>query len=113
MHCTQDGFVSPASHQAVPTACPSGISSTNLRDQYPPMGTRVRLKSTFNTSTLSPQSKVIAVAMQNYGLLLADNGSDYFFQGEPNPSWDDSQLDELKLIGGDQFEVITMPTIQR
>ena len=113
MHCTQDGFVTPASHQAVPTACPPAITSATLRDQYPPMGTRIRLKSTFDVSTLSAQSKVIAVAMQKYGLMLADNGSDYFFQGEPNASWNDGQLNELKAIGGDQFEVLTMPTIQR
>jgi hypothetical protein len=113
MHCTQDGWVTPASHQAVPGDCPAGISTTTLRDQYPPMGTRIRLKATFDTSTLSAQAKVVAAAMKKYGMILADNGSDYYFQGEPNAGFDDNQLGDLKNIAGDQFEVLTMSAIQR
>jgi hypothetical protein len=111
MHCTQDGYVSPASHQAVPSACPKGITNANLRAGYPPMGLRVRLKPKYDTSTMSTQAKVIATAMQKYGMILADNGSDYFFQGDPNPGWDDNQLNDLKNIPADAFEVLTMPAI--
>jgi hypothetical protein len=113
MHCTQDGFVPPASHQAVPNQCPGGISQANLRAEYPPMGTRIRLKSGFDISGFSTQAKIVATAMQKYGLILADNGSDYYFQGDPNPGWDDNQLNDLKGIPGDAFEVLTMPTIMR
>ncbi len=113
MHCTQDGFVTPASHQAVPTLCPAGISQANLRAQYPPMGLRMRLKAGYDITAMSVQAKTVAMAMKKYGLILADNGSDYFFQGDPNPSWDDNQLSDLKNIPGDAFEVITLPTIMR
>lgn len=112
MHCTQDGYVTPASHQAVPSQCPKGITNANLRAQFPPMGLRMRLKAGYDISAMSTQAKVIATAMKKYGLILADNGSDYYFQGDPNPGWDDNQLNDLKNIPGDAFEVITLPTIQ-
>ncbi len=111
MHCTQDGYVTPASHQAVPGQCPKGITQANLRAQYPPMGLRMRLKGLYDISAMSAQAKVVATAMKKYGLILADNGSDYYFQGDPNPGWDDNQLNDLKTIPGDAFEVITLPPI--
>ena len=113
MHCTQDGYVTPASHQAVPNQCPKGISQSDLRAEYPPMGTRIRLKSDYDTTAMSAQAKIVAAAMKTYGLILADNGSDYYFQGDPNPGWDDDQLNDLKTIPDDAFEVLTMPTIMR
>jgi hypothetical protein len=112
MHCTQDGFVYPASHQAVPNQCPN-ITTVELRDQYPPMGLRIRLKATYAISALPAQAKVVAQAMQTYGMILADNGSDYYFQGEPNPSFSDTQLNALKGIPGDAFEVLTPAVIER
>ena len=51
--------------------------------------------------------------MQTYGMILADNGSDYYFQGDPNPGWNDTQLNALKAIPGDQFEVIVPGAIGR
>ena len=111
MHCTQDGYVTPASHRAVPNQCPPGISNADLRAKYPPMGTHMRLQGTYDTSKMSAQAKIVAVAMQKYGLILADNGSDYFFQGDPNPGWDDDQLNDLKAIPSSAFEVLTMPPI--
>jgi len=116
MHCTQDGWVYPASHQAVPggvNGCPAGISSATLRAEYPPMGTRIRLKSTYVTSGLPLQARIIADAMKKYGMILADNGSDWYFQGDRDPGWNNTQLDALKNIPADQFEVLEMPTIER
>lgn len=112
MHCTQDGYVAPASHQAVPNACPA-ISQAQLEADYPPMGLRVRLKSTFDVSTLTPQARIVATAMQKYGMILADNGSDYYFQGDDDPSWDDADLGALKAISGDQLEVLVPGPIAR
>jgi hypothetical protein len=62
---------------------------------------------------LPAQAKIVAQAMKTYGMILADNGSDYFFQGDPNPGWNDTQLNALKAIPGDQFEVIVPGAIGR
>lgn len=116
MHCTQDGFVAPASHQAVPTGrdgCPAGITSDMLRAEYPPMGTRVRLKRGYATASMPTRARAIAEAMKTYGMILADNGSDWFFQGEDSPGWTDADLDALKAIPADQLEVLSMPAIER
>jgi hypothetical protein len=93
---TQAGYILPATHYA----------SSRTNPLLPPMGMRLRLKASFDTSQLSGQARVIAVAMQRYGLIVADNGSNWFFQGAPNPGWDDDQLEQLKSISGDNFEVV-------
>jgi hypothetical protein len=46
------------------------------------------------------------VAMQRYGVIVADNGSNWFFQGAPNPGWNDDDLNQLKSISGSEFEVV-------
>jgi hypothetical protein len=112
MHCTQDGYVKPASHQAVPTGkngCPAGIATADLEASYPPMGSRIRLKSAYDISGMSSQAKIIAQVMKTYGMILADNGSDYFFQGDDDSRWDDNQLGDLKKIPGDAFDVVVFP----
>jgi hypothetical protein len=70
------------------------------------MGMRLRLKASYDISTLTGQAKVIAVAMQHYGLIVADNGSNWYFQGGTDPRWDDTSLDQLKSIPGTAFEVV-------
>jgi hypothetical protein len=112
MHCTQDGYVKPASHQAVPTnknGCPAGIATADLEANYPPMGLRIRLQSGYDTSGMSSQAKIIAQAMKTYGMILADNGSDYYFQGDDDANWDDNQLNDLKNIPGNAFDVVVFP----
>jgi len=73
---------------------------------YPPMGLRVRLKAGYDVSALPPQARAIAVAMQRYGLILADNGSPWFFGGVSDARWDDDQLNALKAIPGSAFEAV-------
>jgi hypothetical protein len=70
------------------------------------MGMRLRLKASYDISTLTGPAKVIAVAMQHYGLIVADNGSNWYFQGGTDPRWDDTSLDQLKSIPGTAFEVV-------
>jgi hypothetical protein len=48
--------------------------------------------------------------MKTYGMILADNGSDYFFQGDDDSRWDDNQLNDLKGIPGDAFDVVVLPS---
>jgi hypothetical protein len=92
------GYVFPASHDA--TSGPGG-------DARPPLGLRVRLKPSVDPDTFAAPAAVIVRAMQKYGLILADNGSDWFVTGVPDPRWDDELMhDELARITGDDFEVV-------
>ena len=93
---TRRGYVLPATHFA------SSSDATDL----PPMGMRFRLKPSFDVTSLSGQARVIAVAMQRYGLIVADNGSNWYFQGAPSPGWDDDDLGQLKSIAGSWFEAV-------
>ena len=93
---TRRGYVLPATHFA------SNDGSANL----PAMGMRLRLKASFDTSQLTGQARVIAVAMQRYGLIVADNGSNWYFQGAPSAGWNDDDLNQLKAISGSNFEVV-------
>jgi hypothetical protein len=92
------GYIYPASHDA--TSGPGG-------DARPPLGLRVRLKSTVDPNTFAPPAAVVLRAMQKYGMILADNGSDWFVSGAPDPRWDDELMhDEFARITGDDFEVV-------
>jgi hypothetical protein len=89
-------FLWPARHQAG--------AATNA--SLPPMGARFRLKATYPISTFSAQAQVILRAMQRYGLILADNGSNWFFSGTEDAAWPDSLLSELKTVPASQFDAI-------
>jgi hypothetical protein len=93
---TRDAWVHPASHCAGDTSDPSA----------PPMGLRLRLKAGYGLSRFSGHAKVIAEAMKRYGLIVADNGSNWFFSGTSDRRWDDENLNQLKRIPGNAFEVV-------
>lgn len=93
---TRRAYVAPATHYA--------SSHTDL--DLPPMGLRLRLRAGYDVARLTGQARVIATAMQQYGLIVADNGSNWFFQGAPSPGWDDDDLNQLKGISGNEFEVV-------
>ena len=99
---TQTGFIPPASHSA----------SNKTDPTLPAMGMRFRLSASFNVAALTGQAKVIATAMQRYGLIVADNGSNWFFQGAPDPGWNDDDLNQLKSIPGTAFEVVDTGPVQ-
>lgn len=98
---TRHAYVSPARH----------FASNDTSPNQPPMGMRVRLKASFDISTFSPRIQVILRAMKKYGMFLADNGSNWFISGAPDPRWDDNELRQLKTIAGSNFEVVQMGTI--
>ncbi|MFI5308423.1 MAG: hypothetical protein ACHQ53_13785 [Polyangiales bacterium] len=107
LHCTRPNYVAPATHQAVPGSCdPNDMNA-------PPMGFRVRLQASYDVSGLSASAQVVARAMQRYGLILADNGSDFYFQGEDNPGWADTDVEPLKTIPASAFEAITPPPLEK
>jgi hypothetical protein len=93
---TQRGYVLPATH----------FASSRTDPALPPMGLRLRLRADYDLSGLTGQARVIAVAMQEYGLIVADNGSNWFFQGAPSAGWDDDELNQLKAVPGSAFEVV-------
>ena len=95
---TANAFTPPASHWA-------GNSSNTFAA---PMGMRLRLKSSFDISKFSPQSKVILAALQKYGMILADNGSSIYISGDPDNRWDNNDLGSLKSVPASAFEVIQM-----
>jgi hypothetical protein len=95
---TRKAYVSPARHYA----------SRSRNSSLPPMGMRVRLKKSFKISGYPKQARVILQAMKTYGLILADNGSNWFFSGAPDPRWDDTALNKLKNVPGSAFEVVKM-----
>ena len=70
------------------------------------MGLRVRLKSWFDISGFSPRVRIILRAMRRYGMILADNGSPWYFSGTSDLRWDDDELNELKSLRGSYFEVV-------
>jgi hypothetical protein len=92
------GFVYPASHFA------SRLTGANL----PPMGMRVRLKASFNVSTFPPSVQVVLTALKKYGMIVADNGSNWFVSGAPDNRWNDSDLHTLGQVHGSDFEVVQM-----
>ena len=105
---TQNGFILPARH----------FASSSSNPNYPPMGLRLRLKSSYDISHFNTVSKIILTAMQQYGMFVADNGSDWFFSGEGTGNnrtscWNDDQLDQLKSVPGSAFEVVETGPITR
>lgn len=93
---TLRGYIHPATHFA------SSITDPNV----PPMGLRVRLKADYDLSGLSGHALVIATAMKKYGMILADNGSNWYFTGAMDTRWDDENLNQLKSIPGSAFEAV-------
>jgi len=73
---------------------------------YPPMGARFRLDPDFDTSGYGRYAINVIHAMQTYGLVLADNGSPWFFQGEQNANWPEGLIEDLKQIPADAFEAV-------
>jgi hypothetical protein len=72
-----------------------------------PMGTRLRLKASFNCTALAtPESRVVCAGMKRHGLILADIGSNFYFSGSPDPRFDDSKLQPLQTIPGTSFDVV-------
>lgn len=93
---TQTKHIWPARHDAGSTSSPS----------YPPMGARFRLMASFPTSGYRPDTLAVLHAMKTYGLVLADNGSPWYFQGTADKRWPSALLDELKTIPANAFEAV-------
>ena len=93
---TRRAYVAPATHWA------SSSRDANL----PPMGLRVRLKAGFDESGFPPPVQVILRGLKTYGMLLADNGGDWFISGVPDERWNDDELRAIKRVKGSDLEAV-------
>jgi hypothetical protein len=93
---TRNTFVYPARHQASSDGDPS----------LPPMGLRLRLKASFDVSHFPRQSRIVLTALKRYGMIVADNGSDWYVSGAPNRGWNNDDLHSLGGVRGSSFEVV-------
>jgi hypothetical protein len=99
--CTGAHYVYPARHIAA--SC-SGADA-------PPMGLRVRLKAGVSIAHLPYQARVVAQALKQYGMILADNGSPWYISGAPNPRWNDDALHQLDTLSGRDFQVVNTSSL--
>lgn len=93
---TRRAHVLPATH----------VASNSDDPDRPAMGQRFRLRADFDRSPFSGQARVLLDAFATYGLIVADNGSNWYFQGAPGDCWDDTDLDQLKGVPGTAFEAV-------
>jgi hypothetical protein len=93
---TTDGTVWPARH----------LTSNDGRSNIPPLGARFRLKGSFDISVYPLELQVLLRAMQEYGLILADNGSDWYVSGAPDERWNNDLLHKLDDVTGNDFEAV-------
>jgi hypothetical protein len=95
--CTQQSYLWPARHEAG-QADPS----------CPPMGARFRLDASFTlaAAACSPMCQALIATMKTYGLILADNGSNWYIQGTADRRWTLALVDQLKRIPASEFEVV-------
>ena len=99
---TDTSYVWPARHQAGARHDPS----------LPPMGARFRLDASFPIAQYSKAARVVIRAMQRYGLILADNGANWYFQGVADPRWPIALVDELKSIPARDFQAVNESSLE-
>ena len=101
---TQRGYIHPATH----------LASTSTDASLPPMGLRLRLKSSFSLAGYHGQALVVLRALKRFGLIVADNGSSWYITGAADPRWSDEDLNQLKTVPGSAFEAVhTGPILHR
>src|SRR6266498_4333508 len=92
-----NGYIWPARH----------LTSNNpSAPQIPPMGARLRLKASYNISSYPPEMQVLLRAMKTYGIILADNGSNWYVSGAPDARWNNDMLHLLDNLTGNNFEAV-------
>lgn len=96
MSRSQAAYIPPATHEASDETDPSA----------PPMGLRFRMKASFDCSGFSTETQVICAGLKKYGMIVADNGSDWYISGATDARWNDEALNGVKEIPGDAFEAV-------
>src|SRR5438105_13051218 len=93
---TQRASILPATH----------FASSSTDSNRPPMGLRLRMKASITLGCSCPQSQVIVTALKKYGMIVADNGSNWYISGATDTRWDDDDLHSLATVTGSAFEVV-------
>jgi hypothetical protein len=93
---TQRGFIHPATH----------FASSSSDAALPPMGLRLRLRAGYDIAGFTGAARVILEALRRYGMVVADNGSNWYVTGASDPRWNDTDLNQLKAVPGSAFEVV-------
>jgi hypothetical protein len=93
--CTKRAYIWPARHQA-------GVADPDC----PPMGARFRLRVGYDIMGYSSRAQVVLRAMKRYGMIVADNGNDWYFQGAVDPRWTYSFVDQLKKVPASAFVAV-------
>ncbi len=101
-------FTAPATHAAGTSWADGNGDCIGPNNQPPILGMRIRLNANFDISKFSQTNQVILKAMKQYGMILADNGSNLFFQGTPDSRWNDDDLNALKTVPASAFDVVKM-----
>ena len=99
---TRRAYVWPATHYA----------SRLTDEKYPPMGQRFRLRADFDMTGFSRDAQVILTALKRYGMILADNGSDWFISGAPDERWNNAVLRELRRVAGRDFDAVDVGSLE-
>jgi hypothetical protein len=99
---SSEHFIWPAEHEA---------GSKRSLD-YPPMGARFRLKASFSLAGYSRDTKVVLRAMKTFGLILADNGSPWYFQGAASTKWSNTMISQLKTIPASAFQAVDESSLE-
>ncbi len=99
---TRRAYVWPARH----------FASSEADASLPPMGLRLRLKRSYDISRFPRQSRVVLQALKQYGMVVADNGSDWYVSGAPDPRWSNDDLHSLHTVPGSAFEVVDPASIR-
>ena len=99
---TRRAYVWPARHYASDLTDPS----------LPPMGLRFRLKKNYPVAGFPRQARIVLRALKEYGMIVADNGSDWYVSGAPHPKWSNEQLHTLHRVPGSAFEVVNASILE-
>ena len=100
---TQRAYVFPARH----------FASDSRDPDLPPTGLRLRLKASYPLGRFHGQSLVILRALRRYGMIVADNGEDWYITGASDRRWNDEDLNQLKTVPGRAFEVVRTGPLHR
>ena len=101
---SDEAYLWPARHEA----------GAGKNANYPPMGARFRLNASFSLSNSQCASacQTVITAMKQYGLILADNGSNWYFQGTTTSSWTYTMVNQLKQIPAREFVAVNESSLE-
>ena len=77
------------------------------------MGLRLRLKASYPITGFPRQARIVLEALKRYGMLVADNGADWYITGAPHPKWSNDQLHTLHRVPGSAFELVDASSLRR